>query len=682
MPEEIDLEIYCEEIDDLIKEGRIEEAIASARHLLSVYPKFIEAYRLLGKASLEKGDLTNATEMFLRVLGADPEDLIAYVGLADVYKTKGYLEQAIWYLERALDLEPSHKELRRELEFLYREIGVVELIPHYTLAGLGRVYVKGGLFEQAVRTLNEALSRDPERIDVRVTLAEAQWRMGMRLEAAQTCLEILDVLPYCLKANLILGYLMSSVNTGEARLRFEIAQALDPLNRKAWELFGKDSPLKPRRIRIPRYEPSPAPPPKKEVPLLPEAFELEEKIPPVVEKMEEAPLPPQVEEIEALEERLEELLSGIEEAVLEEKRPAEAISEEVPPWLKKEVAPVEEGPVELPSWLEEEVAEELPLEELPPWLKEEGVIPEELPPEEVPPWLKEEVTLSEEISLEEIPLPSWPEAEISEEVPSEEVPPWLRKEIVSEEAISTVAEEIPAPSWPEAEMPEEIPPEEVPPWFREKIISMEAAPPPELEEAPAEEIPVPSWLKEEVPEGALPEEILAPEELPEEGIVAPSKPEEVEGEVVPLFEEKAPPAPEFIPPSWIEGLKPLAESLLEEEVERALAVEAEMAMEEIPPVIEEEKPVITPSPKPRKSEELLEIARLQVQKGAWEEALRYYRKLSRDKKFLDYVLKDLEMALEQGVSISELFELLGDIYREKGFLDRALEFYRKALRSS
>ena len=164
--------------------------------------------------------------------------------------------------------------------------------------------------------------------------------------------------------------------------------------------------------------------------------------------------------------------------------------------------------------------------------------------------------------------------------------------------------------------------------------------------------------------------------------VAP-KPEEIP---IPTEKEEAPPAPEVIPPSWIESLKPLAESILEEEMEMALALEAEMALEEMP--LEEVKPAempaevaeVTPPPKPRKGEELLEAARLHAREGAWEEALRYYRKLARNKKLQEEVLKDLEEALERGVSTSGLFELLGDIYRDRGLLDKALEFYRKALK--
>ncbi len=651
MPEEIDLETYCKEIDSLINEGRSEEAITAARHILSFYPKFIEAYRLLGKACLEKGDLVSAADMFTRVLGADPEDLIAYVGLADVYKALGKTEQAIWYLERALDLEPGHKELRRELENLYREAGISELIPHYTLAGLGRIYLKNGLLEQADQALTEALEKEPGRVDVQVTLAEVQWRLGKRLESAQTCLEVLDTLPYCLKANLILGHLWSSINPSEAKNRFEIAQTLDPLNQKAWELFGKESLLQPRKVKIPKFEIAPAPVEVKgEMPAWLETLELEEELP---------PLPEEVRKPEEIEE-------AVREEVLEE-APEEV--EEIPPWLKGEEIAVEEALEETPPWLKgeevlpvEALAEEKPAEEIPPWLKEE--IPEELLPEELPPWLKGEEFLPEEALAEEQPLeeapviPPWLEEEITEELPPEELPPWLRgEEVLPEEALAEAKPLEEAPEeispWLGEEIAEELPPEELPPLPKvEEVLPEEAL----AEERAPEETPmeIPSWLEEEVTEE------MPPEELP------------------PWFEaeEKVTPTPEVIPPSWIESLKPLAETFLEEEIEVALAAEAEVAAEEK----EEEKPP-APPPKPKKADELLEAAKYYAQEGAWEEAIRYYRKLVQNKKYREEIRQDLEAALEKGATFPGIYELLGDIYREKGLLDQALEFYRKALSS-
>ena len=54
----ISLRTYIHEIDSMIDQGRLDEAIAHARHILSKFPKHIETYRLLGKAYLESNPET------------------------------------------------------------------------------------------------------------------------------------------------------------------------------------------------------------------------------------------------------------------------------------------------------------------------------------------------------------------------------------------------------------------------------------------------------------------------------------------------------------------------------------------------------------------------------------------------------------------------------------------------
>ena len=69
---EIALRDYLTEIDTLIEGNSYDEAIAHCRHILGAYPKCLEVYRLLGKATLEKEDDNAAIDLFQRVLSADP----------------------------------------------------------------------------------------------------------------------------------------------------------------------------------------------------------------------------------------------------------------------------------------------------------------------------------------------------------------------------------------------------------------------------------------------------------------------------------------------------------------------------------------------------------------------------------------------------------------------------------
>ena len=50
----ITLRAYLEGIEELIDEGKIDEAITHGRHILKFFPKNVATYRLLGKSLLEE----------------------------------------------------------------------------------------------------------------------------------------------------------------------------------------------------------------------------------------------------------------------------------------------------------------------------------------------------------------------------------------------------------------------------------------------------------------------------------------------------------------------------------------------------------------------------------------------------------------------------------------------------
>jgi len=50
---EISLRAYVKEIDNLVEQEQLDEAIAHCRHILEIYPKHVDTYRVLGKAYLE-----------------------------------------------------------------------------------------------------------------------------------------------------------------------------------------------------------------------------------------------------------------------------------------------------------------------------------------------------------------------------------------------------------------------------------------------------------------------------------------------------------------------------------------------------------------------------------------------------------------------------------------------------
>jgi len=550
---ELSLGEYTEQVKDLINAKKLEEAVIHCQHMLRHFPQYIEAYRLLGEVALEMGRQDEAADLFRRVLGADPENLMARVGLAVIAENLGALDEAIWQLERALELAPDKNELRQELHAFYtKRDGRREprrIKP--TRGGLGRIYLAGEEYKRAIEEFKAVLAQDAERVDLRVALAESFWRDGQHKEAAETCQAILEKFPYCLKANLIAGEVWQrSGLEAEARSLLQRARGLDPEGAFAQAFMGDASPLPTGSV------------------VLSEPEEMTREVGPITG----APIPAPA--IEAAPVEPEEVPAEARPSWAAE-APTEQVAAEIPDWLQapEEKVPVAEAaapPVaEAPSWLQE-YKPATPLEAEAETPAEEAVEAEPKPAAEekpVPLWLREfrekvpeyRGLMAETPEEERAPGAAAPTAEMPEEasvpaavepVPSEEPTPplisrsdlpwWLQPQAlparVEEKAAPTQEAVEPAPAaGAQAEVIAPVaPPSEPAPAAEARVEEVPAPVAPAVEPMPAEtvtpgegiEAPVlPDWLRglrEEVPAAPPAEEKETPTTVqPEERAEAP-----------------------------------------------------------------------------------------------------------------------------------------------------------------
>jgi tetratricopeptide (TPR) repeat protein len=227
---EIALRTYNQEIKDLIDHGHFEEAIAHCQHILETFPRHIETYRLLGKAFLEQGRQGDAADVFQRVLSAIPEDWLSHVAMAIVREDESNLDMAIWHMERAYEVNPSNPTVQQEVRRLRgRRDGVEPPKLRLTRSALARMYIKGGLYGQAIAEIRSALTEDPDRPDLQTLLASALFDSGSVQEAADICSTLLQKLPYCMEANRVLGMaLLASNKKEDAEKLFQRMESLDP----------------------------------------------------------------------------------------------------------------------------------------------------------------------------------------------------------------------------------------------------------------------------------------------------------------------------------------------------------------------------------------------------------------------------------------------------------------------
>lgn len=230
---------YIEQLRAHIQARQLSDAFALGRHILRYYPKHIETYVTLAQASLEADDLAGATDLFRRVLSADPENVVALAGMALIHETQNRNDEALWYLERAYEMQPTNDDLRRELtrvRELYYGADTERL--ELTSGALARIYARQGQYASAVNEFRRLLRQESQRYDARVALAETLYRAGRADEAAQLAQNIMVDAPYSLKPNLILGVLWTENAVAEGQQYLTRAAALDPEYRVARDLIG------------------------------------------------------------------------------------------------------------------------------------------------------------------------------------------------------------------------------------------------------------------------------------------------------------------------------------------------------------------------------------------------------------------------------------------------------------
>ncbi len=240
----------------LLRVSRPADARDVCLRILESFPRHVATYGLLGHAYARLGRRGEATNLFSRVLAVDPESLSAHTGLGAVHERRAELDRSLWHYQLACELAPGDPDARAGfLRVSGLAAGQAPRRVQLSRAGLARAYARARLYDLAAREYRVLLEREPARYDLRVGLAEALWRARQSEEAASVCQALLTELPNCLKAGLILGQVwLGTDRDAFGRTLLQRAQALDPDNAVAQELFGERSPLPPRAARLPFRE--------------------------------------------------------------------------------------------------------------------------------------------------------------------------------------------------------------------------------------------------------------------------------------------------------------------------------------------------------------------------------------------------------------------------------------------
>ena len=202
----LDLYQYLEKIKELISNSKYGEAVAHCQHILLQQPRHIGTYKLMGQAYLAAGIFQQAADVFKRVLSADPSDFDAHYGLALVAQDANEFSQAIWHIEHAHEIESNNNAALELRESLYQQANLpIPETKGMSLPSVARLYVRGGIYDQAVEELTRLLDAYPDRYDWKILLVEALWGSGKNMEALKQAESLLELLPNSIVLRAVVG---------------------------------------------------------------------------------------------------------------------------------------------------------------------------------------------------------------------------------------------------------------------------------------------------------------------------------------------------------------------------------------------------------------------------------------------------------------------------------------------
>ena len=198
----------------LLSQGRRTEAIQAFEEAIASDPTDCRSYVDLGWVIYQQtGDLGRASEMIEVGLALNPEYILAYQRLSQLYRLSADYDKALTYADRAAAVWPES--------------------PHpFRIRGLIRFDQRD--FRAALRDFTQAIAFDPSDTASQFWAGRTYLEMNLPAEAVRHCLRATELEPSVVPYHLCLGEAYAGVGQlGDAVAVYERVLELDPRNSTA-----------------------------------------------------------------------------------------------------------------------------------------------------------------------------------------------------------------------------------------------------------------------------------------------------------------------------------------------------------------------------------------------------------------------------------------------------------------
>ncbi len=241
MNEKIDKARIIDLAERQVKAGRMEEAIAEYRKLLTAEPDDIglnntvgDLYAQLGRTEEaiksfqtaaghyeSKGYHSQALAIYKKVTKLDPENVIIIVRIADLFSSQGFIAEAKREYLRA-EQKLRREKRTKELIFLYDKLIKLDRDNVSFKLSLADLFRQEGFVEEAVAQLNDAaavyLGRD-EPVEAEKIIEQAQW---LKADDKRTLTNLVEVLRKTNRRKYAIEVVSEILGKDEGNIHFQV----------------------------------------------------------------------------------------------------------------------------------------------------------------------------------------------------------------------------------------------------------------------------------------------------------------------------------------------------------------------------------------------------------------------------------------------------------------------------
>jgi len=152
----------------LAEKNQHEKAVKEYLRIVQEDPKDIRVWLKIGDLHVKRGSKQDATEVYLKV--------------ARVYDEQGFSEKAIAVFKQVLKIDPHLVDVNLKLAELYRQRGMLADAMQHFEAVAGHFHREGNT-KEALATVRQLVELDPENVATRIKLAELYSKESLTSDA-------------------------------------------------------------------------------------------------------------------------------------------------------------------------------------------------------------------------------------------------------------------------------------------------------------------------------------------------------------------------------------------------------------------------------------------------------------------------------------------------------------------